>query len=233
MVWCEYPLKWPPNKGRTPTYLRRDTWPFRRTVSAFMWHEGLDKLEKLLDKIDAQDVVVFTNSPLRKKDARPRQPTGPEVKEDPGISVRFWTQGSWTPNNGFLWIAIDEFRDIRDNLAALVGIIERLIWSAQVGGGLFAKELFRLFAVDEKQQQQQQQQEQRRERPHSNGGAPPWSKVLGINPKQATWEEVVDAYRKQAKVCHPDAGGNHDDMVRLNSAFTAARAWYNEHEARG
>lgn len=42
-------------------------------------------------------------------------------------------------------------------------------------------------------------------------------------PKAETLEAVEEAYAKKAKALHPDVGGEHEEMVRLNRAREAAR----------
>lgn len=44
-------------------------------------------------------------------------------------------------------------------------------------------------------------------------------KMLGLTPS-ATWEEIERAYRKKAKVHHPDRGGDGDTMRALNEAYS-------------
>lgn len=43
-------------------------------------------------------------------------------------------------------------------------------------------------------------------------------RLLGLTP-HARWEEVEQAYRKKAKVHHPDRGGDEDAMRTLNEAY--------------
>lgn len=45
-------------------------------------------------------------------------------------------------------------------------------------------------------------------------------KILGVSP-EATKEEVQKAFRKKAAECHPDKGGSHEDMIRVNAAWEA------------
>jgi len=47
-----------------------------------------------------------------------------------------------------------------------------------------------------------------------------WRAILG-NPQ--TLAEAEAAYRDRARSAHPDAGGSHDTMARLNAARDAAR----------
>ena len=43
-------------------------------------------------------------------------------------------------------------------------------------------------------------------------------RLLGLAPS-ASWEEIERAYRKKAKVHHPDLGGDQDAMRTLNEAY--------------
>lgn len=43
-------------------------------------------------------------------------------------------------------------------------------------------------------------------------------RILGISPS-ATWEDIEKAYRRKAKVHHPDLGGDGDAMRALNEAY--------------
>lgn len=44
-------------------------------------------------------------------------------------------------------------------------------------------------------------------------------RMLGISPS-AQWEEIERAYRKKAKLHHPDVGGDGDTMRALNEAYS-------------
>lgn len=43
-------------------------------------------------------------------------------------------------------------------------------------------------------------------------------KMLGVSPS-STWEDIERAYRKKAKIHHPDRGGDDDAMRALNEAY--------------
>ena len=44
-------------------------------------------------------------------------------------------------------------------------------------------------------------------------------KILGIS-STATWPEIEQAYRRKAKIHHPDLGGDEDTMRVLNDAYS-------------
>lgn len=44
-------------------------------------------------------------------------------------------------------------------------------------------------------------------------------RVLGLSPS-STWDEVEQAYRKKAKIHHPDKGGDEDAMRLLNDVYS-------------
>jgi len=48
-------------------------------------------------------------------------------------------------------------------------------------------------------------------------------RMLGLSPS-ATWEEIERAYRKKAKIHHPDLGGDEDTMRALNEAYQQLKA---------
>lgn len=44
-------------------------------------------------------------------------------------------------------------------------------------------------------------------------------KMLGVSPS-ASWDQVEQAFRRKAKIHHPDRGGDEDAMRALNDAYT-------------
>jgi DnaJ domain len=59
-------------------------------------------------------------------------------------------------------------------------------------------------------------QEQVRENP-----VPPCFRLLNLS-LPCTVAEVKSAYRRKVRILHPDAGGNHDEFIALQSAYEAA-----------
>jgi len=61
------------------------------------------------------------------------------------------------------------------------------------------------------------------------GAPPPTSadidlscKMLGVSPS-SSWDEIEKAYRRKAKIHHPDHGGDEDTMRALNDAYSTLK----------
>ena len=50
------------------------------------------------------------------------------------------------------------------------------------------------------------------------GSGEVYYRLLGVSPS-ASWDEIERAYRKKAKLHHPDHGGDEDAMRALNEAY--------------
>ena len=50
-------------------------------------------------------------------------------------------------------------------------------------------------------------------------------RILGVS-STASWDEIQQAYRRKAKVHHPDRGGDGDAMRALNEAFSLLKRSY-------
>jgi hypothetical protein len=59
---------------------------------------------------------------------------------------------------------------------------------------------------------------------NSSNGTPHWASVLRIEPPW-TSDKVKDAYRSRSKSAHPDAGGTHQEFLRLQAAYDEAREY--------
>jgi len=51
-----------------------------------------------------------------------------------------------------------------------------------------------------------------------HGGEDMCYRMLGISPS-STWDEIEKAYKRKAKLHHPDMGGDEDMMRALNEAY--------------
>jgi hypothetical protein len=111
---------------------------------------------------------------------------------DQGVAVYF------TYKKKPMCFACDRWDRIQDNIYAAAMTIEALRGIERWGTGDMVQQAFTGFIALP-----------------SNS---PWE-ALGLQPG-ASREEIEAAYRKKAKQAHPDAGGNHDQMARLNAAKT-------------
>ncbi|HOK08199.1 MAG TPA: J domain-containing protein [Candidatus Hydrogenedens sp.] len=50
-------------------------------------------------------------------------------------------------------------------------------------------------------------------------------RLLGVSPS-SPWDEIESAYRKKAKLHHPDLGGDEDTMKALNEAYEILKKIY-------
>jgi len=47
-------------------------------------------------------------------------------------------------------------------------------------------------------------------------------KILGVE-QNATREDIDKAFKKKARVAHPDSGGSNEEMIRVNAAYEAIK----------
>jgi hypothetical protein len=58
--------------------------------------------------------------------------------------------------------------------------------------------------------------------PTTTSGTPHWASVLRVEPPFHL-EKIKEAYRARSKAAHPDAGGSHQDFIKLQAAYDEAR----------
>ena len=190
-----YPLQWPDGWKRTAFHLRRDA-KFRsgdKRLSVAVAHNRV--MEQLaLFKVDTRnDVVVSTNIPLR-LDGAPR--SDQREPNDPGVAVYWRTKGG-----GMKTMAIDHYKRVADNLAAVAATLDAMRAIERHGGAQILDRAFTGFAA-------------------LPPPASPWS-ILGIPPRSSR-AAIEVAYRATARTAHPDAGGSTAAMAALNAARDAA-----------
>ena len=118
--------------------------------------------------------------------------------KDAGVAVYFTWDGIST------CIAVDRYQKIEENLQAIHHVVEAERTKLRHGGLNLVRAAFRGYAALP---------------PPSAGTKKPWE-VLGVKPG-ATAAEIETAYRDKAKKAHPDAGGDHEQMAKLNTARAA------------
>ena len=116
---------------------------------------------------------------------------------DPGVAV-------W-----FIWDGEHRYPKPEDNLQAIHHVLEARRTEMRHGGLHIARQAFRGFMA----------------LPAPPGSTPPepWWQALGVVPTAAA-AEIQAAYRAKARAAHPDTGGSHAIMSRLNAARDAGLA---------
>jgi hypothetical protein len=152
-----------------------------------------DELFRELKLLGVNDwnVILSSNIPVR-RDGLPY--AGQANPEDPGIAVYFRYKEK--P----MVFACDTYISAVDNLWAITKSIEALRGIKRWGASDMLERSFTGFQA-----------------------LPPartsnWWEVLGV-PRTSTYEQVSDAWKKLAKIHHPDKGGSEAEMSRLNRAW--------------
>lgn len=203
-----YPLSWPRGWRRVPpserehaTFAKHSTQSemrdgqahIKKTTRALSVADAVTRLETELDRLGATDAILSTNIRLR-MDGSPDSRLGDPP--DPGAAVYF--KLAWKP----LCLACDKWTRVADNIAALAQHIDALRRIERYGVGRLEQAFAGYAALPAS--------------PHD------WWIILGVTP-DATSAQVDDAYRRLARTTHPDAGGTHDQMARLNAARDEAQ----------
>jgi hypothetical protein len=123
---------------------------------------------------------------------------GAHRPEDPGIAVWFVWDGIQ------VCIPVDRYATPEANLQAIHHIVEARRVELRHGTLALVRASFQGF----------------RALP-SPAAEPHWSEVLDCAP-DAGVEEIERAWRAAAKAAHPDTGGSHEAMARINAAREAA-----------
>jgi hypothetical protein len=121
---------------------------------------------------------------------------------DPGVAVWLKRRGKW------ICIACDRFTRPSANMRAIALIIEGRRREERFGTAAMVEASWAAFEAPSL--------------PERSPAAPSWWQVLGVA-QDAPTEVVEAAYRALAAKHHPDRGGSHEAMARLNAAIEAAR----------
>ncbi len=144
-----------------------------------------------LQRLGAQNPILSTNVKLRIDGLPFSNQTQPE---DRGAAVYFTLKGRPVS------LACDRWNRVEDNIWAITKKIYNIREDERNGVGNVEQAFRGYMAIAEK-----------------TGGASWWT-TLGV-PVNATAEQVKDAYRALAKKHHPDAGGDAEEFLRLQTAF--------------
>ena len=207
-----YPLSWPAGWKRTPWAARRPAafYAVKTVYSSNVRPDGtraswkqkeslsigaaLERLTGELRRLGAQRVIISSNLRVR-NDGLPYAQQAKQL-DDPGVAVYFRLGGK--PRV----LACDKWRSAAENLAAVAGHIDAIRAVERYGVGTLEQAFAGYAALPPT--------------------AEDWRSVFGLH-AGATLEQVEAVYRERIKTAHPDAGGDHDQMARLNVARDAAR----------
>lgn len=205
-----YPLTWPVGWKRTPRYERQPgtfrTGGSMRQADAVDGQpakalsprrlsvaDAIKRLAGELGRLGVTGELLSTNLNVR-LDGLPR--SGQAEPTDPGAAVYFRLKGQ--PR----CLACDRWQRVADNIAAIAQHIDALRRIDRYGVGTM-EQAFAGYAA-----------------------LPPtgadWWIVLNI-PRASGWSVVESAFKELSRSAHPDRGGRHEDMAKLNAAREAAR----------
>lgn len=151
-----------------------------------------------LERMGASKFILSTNIPLR-NDGLPRSGMSPDGG-DHGVAVYFKRKGK------DMVFACDKFDRAYDNIYAIGKTIEAMRGIERWGASDMMERAFSGFKALNSE---------------NEGGS--WWDTLGCRP-HATQDEADAAYRVKIRTCHPDSGGSHEAMTKLNLARDQARA---------
>jgi len=211
MSYQAYPLQWPQGWNRTPGSARKNAQFSRRETNyrdgrswtSKKWltvNDGLQRIFESLERmgISRDDVVISTNIPTR-LDGMPR--SGAKEPDDPGAAV-YWRSGYKAPMR---CMAIDRYTATADNLAAIAATLEAMRAIERHGGAEILDRTFTGFAA------------------LSDGSKRSWREVLCITAPNPVVLDIEEAFKKLARIHHPDAGGDAARFQELVAARDEAK----------
>lgn len=183
-----FPLQWPVGWRRADGRIASRFGSRARGISIA---EGIERVMVELERlvIRRRDVVISTNIPLGANGYPKGQFSGSVA--DPGVAVY------WRRQRESRCIAIDAYRDVGANLAAIAATLYAMRAIERHGGAQILDRVFQGFIALPAPEQ--------------------WFQVLGVS-CHATEGEIETAHRLLAMHQHPDRGGDTDTMARINRA---------------
>lgn len=145
-----------------------------------------------LGRMGASRVILSTNVPLR-NDGMPRANMAPD-KGDPGVAIYFERKGK--P----MVFACDKYRKTEDNIYAISKTIDAMRGIERWGASDMMERAFSGFKAL-----------------NADNVGESWWSILQCE-ATADRAEIDRAYKSRLRECHPDAGGSHEDMTKLNIA---------------
>jgi len=183
-----------------PTGWQR-TKAWERKRAAFSSHkkpltvwDAIGRVSGELSRLGATDEILSTNVAVR-LDGLPR--SGQAEPSDPGAAVYFKLKKQDR------CLACDRWDRVADNIAAIAQHIDALRRIDRYGVGTMEQAFAGYAALPPTHED--------------------WWLVLGVA-QTATDEQIRAAYQALIKVHHPDVGGTHDGMSKINKAYNVAKA---------
>lgn len=171
--------------------LQRFNSQFKKSMEA-----AQQMLHKELQRIGATDIIVSSNIPVRKDGMFYTDWMSRKI-DDPGVAVYF------SRRNKQSVICCDQYRTIWENVYAIAKTLENLRAIDRWGVSDFLDKAFTGFtAIPESIVLFHK----------------PWYEVLQVK-QTATENEIVQAYRQQAKIHHPDVGGSSAEFNKITAAY--------------
>ena len=165
--------------------------------------DGLQRLLGELRRLGARNPVISSNLKLN-LDGSIKAGQAKNL-QDPGIAVYFRL------NQQPRVLACDKWNSAADNMAAIAGHIAAIRAQERYGVGTLDQAFAGYAALP----------------PVGGTQGGDWRAELGFAPTELISPNVVEArYRKLLQERHPDRGGSHDAVVRLNLARDAARKYF-------
>lgn len=202
-----YPLHWPTGWKRTQDRQRAKFGKVTTDASGYKYNanlgvaDGIARVAGEMRRLGVRDGdwLISSNVPVR-LDGLPYANTAQPA--DPGVAVYFRVGAKRDPRV----LACDRWTRVADNLAAIAGHVEAIRMQDRYGVGTLEQAFAGYAAI-----------------PAKTGGAD-WRTEMGFKPDARGDLDLVERqYRDLARVRHPDNGGSHEAMARLNEARDAAR----------
>jgi hypothetical protein len=205
-----WPIGWPRTQARANARFHTRTTHHdpRPDGTSYVWSRKTDltianaiaRLIGALLKMGVRDddLIVSSNLALR-LDGLPRS-TQP-APSDPGVAVYWQKRGE-----PMRCMAIDQYRDVADNIAAIAATLDHMRGIERHGGAAILDRAFTGFAALP-----------------APGATREWSEVLGLR-KGDSFDAARAAYRRLASENHPDKGGSARRMAEINAAWEQAQA---------
>jgi hypothetical protein len=183
-----FPLQWPHGWPRTPNHKRA------RARFDTSQDRAQRELIKEIQRLGGTSIVLSTNIELR-RDGLPYV-TQKRLQDDPGAAVYFTLKGQQK------CFACDRWDILGDNIRAITKTIEALRGIERWGSSKMVEQAFQGFEALP---------------PPSTDNEAHWLEVLGLS-RGAQREHIEAAYKIKALGAHPDRGGSHEEMARINAA---------------